>query len=166
MAVGYKHSVMNFIRNFDFMNQYDDHSCGRICAYMVTAAFGVRQQRKYLRQLLKTDFNMGTYQKDLVLALRRFGFMCSVKTLATNDESQATVKRWLKHYFDKGYIAVASVDKGEHWIVVRGLKNDRVYVADPDPYGVKYHSLATFYSRIRLGSLVFVKRRPLPILNK
>ena len=141
------------------MNQYDDYSCGRICAYMVTAAFGVRQQRKYLRRLLKTDFNMGTYQKDLVSALRRFGFRCSVKTLATNDESLPQVKRLLKHYFEKGYIAVASVDNGEHWIVVRGLRNERVYIADPDPYGAKYHSLVKFYSRVRLGSLIFVQLR-------
>ena len=150
---------MNFISNFNFMNQYDDYSCGRICAYMVTAAFGVKQQRKYLRRLLKTDFNMGTYQKDLVLALRRFNFMCSVKTLATNDESPSEVKRLLKHYFERGYIAVASVDNGEHWIVVRGLRKNRVYIADPDPYGVRYHSLSKFYRRIKLGSLVFVKRR-------
>jgi hypothetical protein len=37
--------------------------------------------------------------------------------------------------------------------------NERVYIADPDPYGAKYHSLTKFYGRVKLGSLIFVKLR-------
>lgn len=149
--------MKSFIRNFNFLHQSDDYSCGKACAYMVTAAFGVRQQRRYLRKLLKTDLNMGTYQKDLVAALKTFGFRCQIVSFA-NKKDKITIKSALAHFFAEEYLAVACVDNNNHWIVVRGMRNGRVYIADPDPYGVKYHTLQKFYERVKNGSMVFVKR--------
>jgi len=123
---------------------------------MVTAAFGIRRQRKYLKRLLKTDLNEGTYQKDLVEALQRFGFKTQIVSLA-NKKDKLTIKSALAHFFSEGYLAVACVDDNNHWIVVRGMRNGRVYIADPDPYGVRYHTLQKFYERVKNGSFIFVK---------
>ncbi len=143
------------------MHQTDDYSCGRVCAYMVTANFGVRRNRRWLRFLLKTDFNKGTFQKDLVLALRKFDFACSVHSTIGGPFPKATIKRLLNHWLNKGYLAIACVDDNDHWIVVRALRGDRVYIADPDWTAPKYHTLTKFYERVKKGSIVFVKRKDL-----
>lgn len=150
-------TVHNFIKKFKFMHQNDDYSCGKICTYMVIAAFGERR-RKLLRWVLKTDWNLGTFQKDLIKALRYQGFSCHVKSFVNTWWTGPRIIREFKSYFNNGYLAVACVDNNQHWIVVRGIKGNRVYVADPDLFGPEYHTLTKFIERIKLGSVVFVKK--------
>jgi len=126
---------------------------------MVTAAFGVKRNRRWLRYLLKTDFNKGTFQKDLVTALRKFDFKCAVRSFTNIMPSRIGIKKLLNEYLHNGYLAIACVDSGDHWIVIRALRGDRVYVADPDWTAPKYHSLTKFYERVKNGSIVFVKRK-------
>lgn len=150
--------MKNFVRHFDFMHQTDDYSCGRVCAYMVTANFGVRGNRKWLRYLLKTDFNLGTFQKDLVKALRKFKFVCSPHA-SKSFYNVAVLSDLLEKYLDAGYLAIACVDNNDHWIVVRAIRNNRVYIADPDWTAPKHHHLVKFFERVKDGSIVFVKRK-------
>lgn len=151
--------MKDFIKRFDFLHQNDEHSCGAVSAYMVTANFGVKRSRKWIRYLLKTDFNLGTYQKDLVKALRRFKFKCSVHSFINEFPTALGLQRLLSNYFNNGYLAIACVDDNQHWIVLRALGDNRVYIADPNPYSPKYHTLDKLYGRIKNGSIVFVKHK-------
>jgi len=142
--------MKNFVHKFDFMHQYDDYSCGRVCAYMVTANLGGKVSRRWLRYLLNTDMYRGTPQKNLVTALRSFGYSCNVMSHGA--------LRDIKNYLQRGYLAIACVDDNMHWIVVRGFGKGRVYVADPWPLNPKYHTLEKFNERIKHGSVIFVRR--------
>lgn len=128
-----------------------------MCAYMATAAFGVKRNRRLLKYLLKTDLNFGTFQKNIIRALRKFKFRCSVVSFANDMPTEAGVKKLLSKYFKNGYLGIACVDDNEHWIIVRGIRKSRVYIADPEIQAPKYHTLSNFYKRVKLGSIIFVK---------
>lgn len=132
------------------MHQHDDYSCGRVCVYMVTANLGGKVSRKWLKYLLQTNEASGTPQQNIINALRDFGYACNV----TTDVGIRSIKRRL----GKG-LAIACVDDNQHWIVVRGLGKNRVYVADPLPLNPQYHSLTKFAQRVKNGSIIFVKRK-------
>lgn len=158
--------MKNFIKNFDFLYQNSDYTCGSTCAAMVVGAFGIRNNKRLLRKLLLTDFNEGTFQRDLSNGIRLFGPLVagrkfSVATKSFIDEVKFPPDQiycTFESYFSKGYLAIACVDDGQHYIVVRGIRNSRVYIADPEMFSPKYMTLTKFAKRIKKGSAVFIKK--------
>jgi hypothetical protein len=101
---------------------------------------------------------MGTFQNDIIKALRAYDFGCIPKSLVDSKTfNKEKVKALFSLFFKKGYLAVACVDDGQHWILVRGMKRSRVYIADPDWCAPRYHNIDTFYRRIKNGSVIFVR---------
>jgi ABC-type bacteriocin/lantibiotic exporter with double-glycine peptidase domain len=173
---------MDYINNFKHFYQSDDYSCGQKCALMVleamipyyhSAHFGTsRTTDDYSRAVgalnafLQCSPERGTYQKDLVRALR-----ISTQYLSTplttkivsmaKSENRATrlVMPTIQQYLDAGWLGIACVDFNQHWVVIRGIRGKRIYLADPDPNGVKYTTINKFKHRLGAGSIVFVKTK-------
>jgi ABC-type bacteriocin/lantibiotic exporter with double-glycine peptidase domain len=130
---------------------------------MVTSFFGMKSQRRKLRALLKTTKN-GTYQANIANAIKIYSrevseipLNISITSFSNSDIwSRSAIEEFLKERFEKGYIAIACVDNGSHWIVTRAIRGKRVYIADPDS-NQKYIALTTFLNRVILGSVVLVR---------
>jgi len=140
---------MDFIKNFKFIYQNDDYSCGRCCVYMIAELFGIdKSHRPVMSELLNTDRNSGTYQKDIVATLNVYGL-----TTKVFSETFCTL-RAMKSQSKKNRILICYVDS-DHWIVVRGFSGSRVYIADP-ALQKPYISLNTFAKRIVGGSFISI----------
>ncbi len=140
---------MDFIKDFKFIYQNDDYSCGRCCVYMIAERFGIdKSHRPVMSELLNTDRNSGTYQKDIIATLNVYGLTTKVfsETYATLQAMKAQVK--------KKRILICYVDS-DHWIVVRGFSKSRVYIADPASKKT-YININTFKKRIVKGSFISI----------
>lgn len=135
------------------MYQHDDYSCGLVCAQMVTEAFGSKIHKDLMAFIMNTEQSRGTFQADLVHGLKLLKFSRKVVSLVNKPVSI----RQIRSRIASGHLAICCVDANDHWIVLRGIKGNRIYVADPIPKSRKFHSLDSFKSRIVGGSIIFIK---------
>ena len=151
------------------MHQNDDYSCGAISVFMVVSALSgfpstlseIKNHQKALLMLLKTNPETGTYQNDMVRALKTYSRYRNpkkpYKIVVRSFAKKPPTRKLLEEYLNKGYIGVGCVDVNNHWLVIRGIKGNRVYVADPDRNGVRQCLIDICLSRLHKGSIVFVK---------
>jgi ABC-type bacteriocin/lantibiotic exporter with double-glycine peptidase domain/CRP-like cAMP-binding protein len=104
-------------RRFPFVAQYDESDCGVACLAMVARHFGRKASVAYLRDVAGTGTE-GTTLTGIVEAGRAIGI--DVEPLrASKDRLDELTLPAIVHY------------KGNHWIVLYGVAEHEVYVADP-----------------------------------
>jgi ABC-type bacteriocin/lantibiotic exporter with double-glycine peptidase domain/CRP-like cAMP-binding protein len=104
-------------RRFPFVAQYDESDCGVACLAMVARSFGRKVSVAFLRDVAGTGTE-GTTLTGIVEAGRAIGI--DVEPLrASKDRLDELPLPAIVHY------------KGNHWIVLYGVAENEVYVADP-----------------------------------
>jgi hypothetical protein len=103
--------------------------------------------------MLGTSPEGGTFQTAIVRMAK--AFKCSVKEASFANRRPSI--RNIKYRLDKGYIGICAVDANEHWIILRGMSGQVVYIADPDPNAPKRQLWRTFLRRITKGSIIWIR---------
>jgi ABC-type bacteriocin/lantibiotic exporter with double-glycine peptidase domain len=135
--------------NFERRIQADDYSCGSSSVWMIAASFGVDVSHKYVKELCGTTKEEGTTVAGLIYGLRELGIRCGKRT-------QINCKQ-LRCEIDDGSekVALVHVD-GDHYMVVTGFDDKRVYVADPSARRTKgiLLSYETFKKRFSKWAII------------
>jgi ATP-binding cassette, subfamily B, bacterial HlyB/CyaB len=104
-------------RRFPFVAQYDESDCGVACLAMVARRFGRKASVTFLRDVAGTGTE-GTTLTGIVEAGGAIGL--DVEALrASKDRLDELTLPAIVHY------------RGNHWIVLYGVAEHEVYVADP-----------------------------------
>jgi ABC-type bacteriocin/lantibiotic exporter with double-glycine peptidase domain len=148
--------MTDFVKDFKFIHQYDDYSCGFVAFKMILRAFAVEHPLpdKTLKEMLGTSPESGTYQASLVRMFKFFKFKVKESSFANRRPSLRNVKFRLS----KGFLGICAVDDNEHWTILRGMSGSVVYIADPDPNAPQRQLWRTFLRRLSKGSIVWVKK--------
>ena len=110
-------------RDFKLSPQNDGYSCGSRSAYMILRHFRKDTTHARVKHLAGTTKKHGTNEHGLTSALRSFGLKAKLtKKMKVRDLTKA---------FAAGAVLLASVDGDDHYIVVHGVNEHVVHVADP-----------------------------------
>lgn len=103
--------------------QHDSSDCGAACIMSLLNFYDKYLNYQYLRDLLKTD-TTGTRSSNMILSLQNLGFEAKLVRLKqlNLDSLRKVVYPCIAHTFVAGL---------EHYIVLYGLKNDKLIVSDP-----------------------------------
>lgn len=120
---------LNLFKKFKCIQQHDLQDCGPACLAMISRYYGLSISIAKIRQIAGTDLD-GTNVQGILEAGERLGF--EVKGVKSTDPT-------FLNEIPLPAIAHILVD-GEllHYVVIHKVKNNRVYVADPDSGSVKY----------------------------
>lgn len=139
--------------NMWHIQQKDEISCGEKCVLMTLRRFGIKTHKQKVQKILKTKKNDGTYQKDIVAALKYFKLDYFVVSLLNKKRGGFTSPpvngRYKTH-------AICCVDNNGHWLIVRGFTQKSILIADPALSGFSRMSFDKFNERLRGGSCIFV----------
>ncbi|MDA2130617.1 cysteine peptidase family C39 domain-containing protein, partial [Bacillus cereus] len=115
--------------SFRVFKQHDLKDCGPACLAMISHYYGFTTSISKIRQIAGTDLQ-GTNVKGLIEAGERLGF--KVKAVKVTK---------LEDFKDIPLPAIAHVVVGGgllHYVVIHKIKNNKVYVADPEKGLVTY----------------------------
>ncbi|MGK9185731.1 peptidase domain-containing ABC transporter [Priestia filamentosa] len=134
------------MKKFIYIRQHDLKDCGPACLAMISRFYGLKMSISKIREIAGTDLD-GTNIKGLIYAAENLGFETrGVKAKKVDDLKGIPLP------------AIAHVVTGEgilHYVVIRKVKGDKVYIADPDKGGIKL-SLEEF-SHIWTGITLLVR---------
>ena len=104
-------------RKYPLIQQQSSSDCGAACLAMISRYWGKRLSINYLRELIGVG-RSGASLKSLAKAAENIGYHARPVRASLNKIAEQQ-KPWIAHW------------KGDHYIVVYRLKNDKVLVADP-----------------------------------
>ena len=129
--------------------QPDFHTCGARTTYMVMRHFGSRRRYARVERELRTDTD-GTYETHVIRMLRESGFSAGRR----RNMKMADLERLL----GRGGLLIADVDEGRHYLVVHGLTNESVRLADPGILSLRRVSRTRFRGRWKRSGVAVMRR--------
>ena len=103
--------------------QLDNYSCGARSVYMITRFFGIDHSYAAVKAGVGCTTE-GTNVRPMIDFFREVGLRVRpMPDMGLRD---------MRKVFEQGGLVLAHVD-GDHFIVVNGLSNKTVYLADPSP---------------------------------
>lgn len=113
-------------RRIPFIEQHQKTECGLCCIAMVSSYFDHEITLQELRDMKETGRD-GTTFKQLIDLFENMGFEC--KSFKYPKE---------KHVLQSIYLPAIALWKKQHFIVIEKIKNDRVYILDPELGRLRY----------------------------
>lgn len=111
---------------FEISRQKNMYTCGSRSAYMILRHFGHQVRHQDIRQALNTNPKTGTHERPMCALFRCVGLDAYIL-------KQLSWKK-LTRLLEQRSVLLASVDGDDHYIVVHGVTEKVVHLADPFDY--------------------------------
>lgn len=146
---------------FSHIQQHDEKDCGAACLSMITRYYGFEYPLAKLRELIKAD-NQGANIYGIVTGAITLGFQAD----ALEGDYKELTDEINCGEIQFPFIARIINDEGyEHFIVVYGIKHEKVIIGDPAKSKITKIAISTFIEQWQQQIIVFVPTDKIKKLN-